>query len=57
MSQIDSDALCYGKDRCRPGNNQYKQPTLELEYILKQSDAKVMVIIDEYRDIDYVRLL
>ena len=29
----------------------------ELEYILKQSDAKVMVIIDEYRDIDYVRTL
>ncbi len=27
----------------------------ELDYILKQSDAKVLVIIDGYRDIDYVQ--
>lgn len=27
----------------------------ELEYILKQSDAKALVIIDGYRDVDYVQ--
>lgn len=36
-----------------PVNTSYRMH--ELEYVLKQSDAKVLILIDGYRDVDYVQ--
>jgi fatty-acyl-CoA synthase len=38
-----------------PINTSYRPH--ELEYVLKQSDTKVLIIIDGYRDVDYVNSL